>query len=195
MNDKDLSNEDKLTALAEINFRRCEREIVEQYREALQMDDRATIEEFESFGDYPRQMATNKAHFARAHATFGFTGPAMNEHGWAEQESFLDCETFSFGKGIKARLMGSNNVTIGRGPNGKWTYALDLSVSLSGRYGGLSVFDEPYDSRRACLRCALEELIAWHTKENDKKTTPVIREAKGILDEITGRKPVQLTLF
>ncbi len=191
---KTLSNEEKVAALTDVNFWRGEHEIVERYIKALQTDDRDAIEAFESFGDAPRQMAENKAHFARAHAAFGFTGAAFNEHGWAEQESFLDCETFSFGCNVKCN-MGSNSLTIGRGPNGKWTYGLHLATSLSGRYTGLSVFAEPYDSRRVCLQRALEEVIAWHPKENDKKTAPVIREAKNMLDEITGRKLKQLTLF
>jgi hypothetical protein len=41
----------------------------------------------------------------------------------------------------------------------------------------------------------LERLIAWHEKENDNKTAPIAREAKNMLDELTGRKPVQLSLF
>ena len=44
-------------------------------------------------------------------------------------------------------------------------------------------------------RCPVEEMIAWHTKENDTKTAPVIKEAKDMLDEIMGRKPKQLSLF
>jgi len=59
----------------------------------------------------------------------------------------------------------------------------------------LSVFSEPYDSRRECLRYGLEKVIEWHTKANDKKTVSIIKEAKDMLDEIMGRKPKQLTLF
>jgi hypothetical protein len=154
----------------------------------------AAIEEFESFGDDPRHIVENKVHFTRAFSAFGFTGVTFNEHGWPEREAFLDCETFTFGRAIKI-TMGANSLTIGRGPNGKWTYGLHLSASQSGRFGGLSIFCDPYNSRRECLRHGLEEMIAWHTKENDRKTTTVIREAKDMLDEITGRKPKQLSLF
>jgi hypothetical protein len=38
-------------------------------------------------------------------------------------------------------------------------------------------------------------MIAWHQKENDQRTFPVLKEAKNMLDELTGRKPVQLSLF
>jgi hypothetical protein len=38
-------------------------------------------------------------------------------------------------------------------------------------------------------------MIAWHQKENDKKTACIANEAKKMLDELTGRTPVQLSLF
>lgn len=194
MNYKELTNEDKIAATMEYNFWRGELGIVEQYLEALKTNDRVAIEEFETFGDDPRRIVENKAHFTRALSVFGFTGITFNEHGWPEREAFLECETVAFGCGIKGN-MGSNSVTTGRGPNGKWTYGLDLSASQSGSYSGLSVFDAPYDFRHECLRRGLEEMIAWHTTANDRRTTPVIREAKDMLDEITGRKQKQLSLF
>ena len=90
---------------------------------------------------------------------------------------------------------GSNSLTIGRGPNEKWTYGLGLAAPLSGKAFGLSVFNNPYNSRRECLRHGLEEMIAWHVNENNNKTAPVIKEAKDMLEEIMGRKPKQLSFF
>ena len=124
-----------------------------------------------------------------------FTGKTFNERGWLEDATFMDCETFYFGCGIKGNLMGRNSIAIGRGTNGKWTYGIYLAASKSGRSSGLSIYNDPYDSRRECLRHGLEEMIAWHTKENDRKTAPVIKEAKDMLDGIMGRKPKQLSLF
>jgi hypothetical protein len=72
---------------------------------------------------------------------------------------------------------------------------LYLAAANSGSCSGLSVFGDPHSSRRECLKDALERLIAWHVKENDSRTAPVIREAKNMLDELTGRKPVQMSLF
>lgn len=194
MNYKGLCNTDKIAAITQCNFFRSELGIAEQYIEALKTDDGAIIGEFESFGSNPSQIVQNKAYFARALSVFGFTGITFNEHGWPESEAFLDCETFAFGCATKGN-MGSNNLTIGRGPNGKWTYGIRLSTPKSGYCFGLSVFNPPHGSRRECLRHGLEEVIAWHTKENDKRTTLIIREAKEMLDEITGRKPKQLSLF
>lgn len=198
MNYKELCTEDKIAAIMEET--RCWRNdglraIAEQYIDALKTNNHAAIEEFESAGDTPRHIIENKAHFARAYSVFGFTDTILNEYGWAEHEAFLDCETFTFGCGIKATLMGNNSITIGMGPNGKWTYGLTLAVSETGRCWGLSIFCKPHASRRECLRHGLEAVITWHTKANDKKTAPVIREAKEMLDDIMGRKQKQLSLF
>jgi len=106
----------------------------------------------------------------------------------------MDCETFYFGSSVKGVLSWGNN-TIGRSPNGKWTYGYDLAASSSGCGYGLSVFSEPHNSHHECLRHDLEKVFAWHTETNDKKTAPVIKEAKDMLDEIMGRKPIQLSFF
>jgi hypothetical protein len=195
VNYKELSNENKIAAIAECNLWRRELDAIAPYIEALATGDSAVIEEFESFGNSPRQIAQNRYHFFLASTVYGFTNSAFNEHGWLANEAFMDCETFYFGCGIKGIFVSGNSLTIGRGPNGKWTYALDLSASRAGCGYNLSVFKSPYDSRRECLKRGLEEVIVWHTKENDKKTAPVIKEAKDMLDEIMGRKPKQLTLF
>jgi hypothetical protein len=71
----------------------------------------------------------------------------------------------------------------------------DLAASKSGSFCGLFIFGDPYNSRRECLINALERLIAWHEKENDQRTAPILKEAKNMLDELMGRKPVQLSLF
>jgi hypothetical protein len=49
--------------------------------------------------------------------------------------------------------------------------------------------------RPSTLKPEEQEMIAWHQKENDQRTFPVLKEAKNMLDELTGRKPVQMSLF
>jgi hypothetical protein len=189
------SKEQKLDEIAKCNFRGAERIVAEEYSKALEADNQSVIEAFEIFGNTPYHIVRNYIHFERASSIYGFTNVAFDDYGWLARGEFSDCETFNFGCGGKSGVVGSNSITIGRGPNGKWTYGISLAVSLSGQCYGLSVFNEPYDSRRACLRHGLEDMIAWHTKENDKKAVLIIKEVKDMLDEITGRKPKQLTLF
>ncbi len=193
-NYKELPNEDKIAAVMEGRFMSDERAFAEQYLEALKANNYAVIEAFEALGDRPQQIVANKRHFDRAFAAFGFTDHKLTQYGWAEQEEFLDCETFSFGCGKKCN-MGTNSLTIGRGPNGKWTYGLSLGTSNTGMGYWLSVFRTPHPSRHECLRHGLEKVIDWHTKEGDRKLPAVIKEAKDMLDTIMGRKSVQLSLL
>jgi hypothetical protein len=158
------------------------------------MDDNQTvIDDYESFGDTPRQIIENKAHYERGLAVYGVTEKRFDEHGWLARYAFTDCETVAFE--VEGHATGRNSITIGRGPNGKWTYGMDLAASKSGSCSGLSVYGSPFASRNGCLKNALEYFIQWHEKENDRKTAPVLRDAKDILDTLTGRKPVQMSLF
>jgi hypothetical protein len=72
---------------------------------------------------------------------------------------------------------------------------LYLATPTAGSASGLSVFSDPHDSRRECLRSALTAMIEWHTREDDRRTAPVIKEARDMLDEIMGRKLKQLALW
>ena len=192
---KELSNEDKIATIEEYNFWKNERAVIEPYIVALKTNNSAVIADFEGFGDCLHHIVQNWHRFTRASTIYGFTLTTFNEYGWLEREAFMDCETFYFGGGIKGALAWSNNLTIGRGPNGKWTYGLSLTASSSGWCYGLSVFSDPYNSRHESLRRGLEKVIAWHTEAGDRKTAPVIREAKNMLDEVMGRKPKQLSFF
>jgi hypothetical protein len=194
MNYKELCNDDKIAAIFECNFWRSELAAIEQYIVALQTNNRTVIEDFETFGDWPQQIAQNMHLFSRAYTVYGFTRIAFSEHGWLEREEFMNVESFNFGGGIKGNI-GRNSITVGHSPNNKWTHGMYLAAPKSGSAYGLSVFNNPYASRSECLRVALTAMIEWHKKEDDRRTVPIIKEAQDMLDEIMGRKPKQLSLF
>jgi len=56
---KALSAYEKLKLIQKINFCRVERHNVVVYLNALRRNDRDIIEEYESFGDTPRQLLMN----------------------------------------------------------------------------------------------------------------------------------------
>jgi len=126
MNYKELSNEDKIATIEGHNFWKNERAVIEPYIVALKANDSTVIAEFEAFGDHPYQIVLNRRHLTRA-AVYGFSNATFNQYGWLEREAFMDCETFDFGCGIKGTLAGSNSLTIGRSPNGKWTFGVSLA--------------------------------------------------------------------
>lgn len=192
---KELSAYEKLKQIQEVNFCRAERYEVAVYLNALRKNDRIIIEEYESFGDTPRQIIMNKRDYDR-HLQFGFTKKEFNEYGWLEKPDFQECEHFEFPH--KDGWAVSNYITIGKGENGKWSYGMSYSYSTGGAGYGLGVWGNIFESRKDSLKAALNEMMTGLAKssgENDKYAKIVLKQAKNLFDEITGRKPLQLSLF
>lgn len=192
---KDLSAYEKLKQMQEVNFCRAERHNAAVYLNALRRNDRAIIEEYESFGDTPRQLLMNKRVYER-HLLFGFTKKEFNEYGWLERPDFLEREEIKFPH--RDGWAVSNYITLGKGQNGKWTYGMSYSYSTGGAGYGLGVWGKIFDNRKECLTAALNELRAGLEKDSsktDKYTLSVLKQAKNLFDEITGRKAIQLSFF
>ncbi|MFR4273930.1 MAG: hypothetical protein ACLURQ_19395 [Bacteroides thetaiotaomicron] len=191
---KELSAYEKLQRIQDINFCRVERHNVAVYLNALRRNDRAIIEEYESFGDTPRQLLMNKREYER-HLLFGFTKKEFNEYGWLERPDFLEREEIQFPH--RDGWAVSNHITLGKGLNGKWTYGMSYSYSTGGAGYGLGVWGKIFDNRKDCLTAALNEMMKGLDKDSsktDKYAISVLEQAKSLFDEITGRKAVQLTL-
>jgi hypothetical protein len=190
---KSLSNAEKISKIAEIFFQSHEYKFVEEYRQALTTSDSKVIADFESFGNYPRQIIYNKMQYTRAAAIFGFTEKHFDGHGRLGSFTFADCETVDFD--VEGHTVGCNSITTGRSPNGKWTYGMSLGASKAGESMGISVQGEPFGSRRECLKSALGRFIARHEKVNDRKTAKIIDAARTMLQEITCTAPKQVSFF
>ena len=191
---KDLSAYEKLQKIQDINFCRAERHNVAIYLNALRRNDRAIIEEYESFGDTPRQLLMNKREYER-HLVFGFIKKEFNEYGWLERPDFLEREEIQFPH--RDGWAVSNHITLGKGLNGKWTYGMSYSHSTGGSGYGLNVWGKIFDNRKDCLNAALNEMLTGLEKDSsktDRYAINVLKQAKALFDEITGRKPVQLEL-
>jgi hypothetical protein len=183
---------EKLEEMASVKFWwRKDYPYAEEYMLALINGNQPVIADYECFGDRLRLIIENKAKYAQGFTSFGFTGKQFGESGWLVEADFLDCEEIVFGE------IGhfTNSILLGRGPNGKWTHAVNLWSSKAGCTSGLSVYGPPFASRGGCLKHALEYFILWHEEHDDKKTAPALRKAKVMLDAMTGRKPVQMSLF
>ncbi len=191
---KELSAYEKLQQIQEINFCRAERHNVAVYLNALRRDNRAIIEEYESFGDTPRQLLMNKREYEK-HLLFGFTKKEFNEYGWLERPDFLEREEIQFPH--RDGWAVSNHITLGKGLNGKWTYGMSYSYSTGGAGYGLGVWGKIFDNRKDCLTAALNEMMKGLDRDSsktDKYAISVLKQVKSLFDEITGRKAVQLTL-
>lgn len=191
---KELTAYEKLQKIQDINFCRVERHNVAVYLNALRRNDRAIIEEYESFGDTPRQLLMNKREYER-HLLFGFTKKEFNEYGWLEKPDFLEREEIQFPH--RDGWAVSNHITLGKGLNGKWTYGMSYSYSTGGAGYGLGVWGKIFDNRKDCLTAALNEMLTGLDKDSsktDRYAIIVLKQVKALFDEITGRKPIQLEL-
>ena len=192
---KDLSAYEKLKQMQEVNFCRVERHNAAVYLNALRRNDRTVIEEYESFGDSPRQLLMNKREYER-HLLFGFTKKEFNEYGWLERPNFLEREEIKFPH--RDGWAVGNYITLGKGQNGKWTYGMSYSYSTGGAGYGLGIWGKIFDNRKDCLTSALNEMMTGLNKDSsktDKYTLSVLKQAKNLFDEITGRKAIQLSFF
>ena len=191
---RELSAYEKLQKIQDINFCRAERHNVAIYLNALRRNDRAIIEEYESFGNTPRQLLMNKREYER-HLVFGFIKKEFNAYGWLERPDFLEREEIQFPH--RDGWAVSNHITLGKGLNGKWTYGMSYSHSTGGSGYGLNVWGKIFDNRKDCLKAALNEMLTGLEKDSsktDRYAINVLKQAKALFDEITGRKPVQLEL-
>ncbi|NCD10158.1 MAG: hypothetical protein EOL98_12195 [Negativicutes bacterium] len=191
---KELSIYEKLEQIQDVNYCRAERHEVAVYLNALRRNDRAIIEEYESFGDSPRQLIMNKRDYDK-HLLFGFTKKEFNQYGWLERPDFLEREEIKFPH--RDGWAVSNYITLGKGLNGKWTYGVSYSHSTGGSGYGLGVWGKIFDNRKDCLKSALNDMLTGLEKDSsktDRYALNVLKQAKALFDEITGRKPVQLEL-
>jgi hypothetical protein len=191
---KSLSAYEKLQQIQDINFCRAERHNVAVYLNALRRNDRQVIDEYESFGDSPRQLLMNKREYERQ-LLFGFNKIAFNEYGWLANPAFLEREEIAFPH--RDGWAVSNHITLGKGLNGTWTYGMSYSHSTGGYGYGLNVWGKLFDNRKDCLTAALNEMMAGLDKDccqSDRYAIIVLKQLKSLFDEITGRKALQLSL-
>ncbi len=187
-----------------MNFCRTERHDAAVYLNALRTDNRAVIEEYESFGDRPHQFFLNKRTYD-AGLRFGFTDRRYDEYGWLKNADFTEQERIEFAP--KDSPVSFNHLTIGKGSNDKWSYGASYSTGAAGCGYGLGVWGKVFDTRKECLKAALQEIMDGHRRYetdlkgdtcgnfNTKLSREIVRQVKDLFDELTGRKAIQLSFF
>ena len=183
---------------------REERPYMATYLLALRRNDQQLIKEYESFGDSPRQIIMNRRAYDRGQL-FGFVEKQFSPYGWLQNSAFTEREEFKFIH--KQGWAATNHLTIGKGNNGKWAYGVSFSTGNWGHCSGLSVWGKIFDNRKECLKAALQEILDGHCEAAEKLkddtcgnfnaqySKEIVRQVKNLMDELTGRKVVQLALF
>jgi hypothetical protein len=170
--------------------------ILNELMEAIDNDDLAQLQTLNSFGDCFRAITMN-VHAYRKGIEFGFTEIRFDQHGWVERPVFLEKEDLKFGD--TSRYGNHSTISLGRGLNHTWTYALHYSFGCAGGGYGLSVYGKQFKSREAAITFALNDLKATMTERvgssdttNDKQPI-IVATLRDIETAILGL--YQLTLF
>ena len=201
---RDLQLNEKIEQTCQYRPYREERQYMATYLKALRQENQQLINEYESFGDCPRQIIMNRREYDRG-MLFGFAEKQFSSYGWLQNSTFTEREEIKFIH--KQGWVATNHLTIGRGNNGKWSFGVSYSTGSWGFGSGLSVWGKIFDTRKECLKAALTEILDGHREAAEKLkndtcgnfniqySKEVVRQVKSMLDELTGRKAVQLELF
>jgi len=171
----------------------------EAYRmcvEAYRKGDTQRIDWIRTMGADERYIIRNIGHHL-AGKRFGFDLTQIGKYGWLETAEFLDVEEIAFKVGDEK--YNYNNIKLGRGPNGKWTFAMAMHYSLGGCSYGLTVFNRLCDSQQSATNQAIAELrkhIVRQLGRNDNSRSDVtyLNKVLGHMKTYEGGL-AQLTLF
>lgn len=190
-----LDKYQKLAEIQDLNLTKAQRTRAAIYLQAIRTEDKKTITYFEKFGNTAYHILMNERSYNRG-LIFGFNEIKFNKHGWLENAVFLDKERIEFPHREGWAI--HNHITIGRGINNKWSYGMSYSCNTGGGGFGLTVWGKVFDSRKECLIYALNDMqvrFNFKSSDIDKYTRSVLKQIKSYLEELTGRKPIQLSLF
>ena len=173
-----------------------ESEILNELIIAMDNNDLVQLQLLNSFGDCFRAITMN-LHAYRKGLEFGFTEIDFDQHGWFRRPAFLDIEDLQFGD--TSRYGNHSTITLGRGINHTWTYALHYSFGCAGGGYGLSVYGKQFNCRESALTFSLNDLKAMvssrvgSTDTTNDKQPIILATLRDIETAITGL--YQLTLF
>ena len=190
------SKNEIITYRDENHLVKYEYSIIDELIKAIDNADLDTLSWFSQFGDRVRCITMN-VHAYRKGLEFGFTEMAFDQYGWFKRPEFLDKEDIKLGN--SDRYGEYSVITLGRGENHIWTYALHYSFGTAGGGSALSVYDKTFKSREDALTYALNELKNMMTAKIGNADTSNYKQPiiLATLREITKVKisMVQLSIF
>lgn len=165
--------------------------IIQEYLNLMRTGNIEGLERFRSFGESTRHIIENIQCY-RTSLEWGFTGCELSDYGWFIEEDFLDQEEISLK--VNGDNACYNSITLGRSPNGTWTYGRDMTTPTSGSFSGISIFGQKFASKAVAKDHALkwfkekfEELITKN--KHASYSSKVLSKINSLL------APEQLLLF
>jgi hypothetical protein len=181
-----------------------DRPIVTEYLTAIRTLDYNTIHAFNAMGDRIHQSADNIRTIRQA-KTLGFDTYQFNEYGWVEQYDFVKEEEVSLK--VKGDNCYHNRFRVGQAPNGSWVYGYTITYGGAGEGSGLSIWNDTYPTKEACIIAVLQYFKAKFEKALTKNDSTnykvaycqhVLNLVNTKLDEANGfkrNKKGQLAMF
>jgi hypothetical protein len=190
------SKNEIITYRDEQHLVKYEHGIIDELLSAIDNTNLEKLSWFSKFGDRIRCITMN-VHAYRKGLEFGFTEIAFDQYGWFKRPEFLDKEDIKLG--TSDRYGEYSVITLGRGENHVWTYALHYSFGTAGGGSALSVYDKPFKSREDALTFALKELKDMMTEKIGNIDTtnykqPIILATLRAIDKVLVSR-IQLALF
>lgn len=130
------SKNEIITYRDEQHLVKYEHGIIDELLSAIDNTNLEKLSWFSKFGDRIRCITMN-VHAYRKGLEFGFTEIAFDQYGWFKRPEFLDKEDIKLG--TSDRYGEYSVITLGRGENHVWTYALHYSFGTAGGGSALSV--------------------------------------------------------
>jgi len=182
--------------IAEHHLMHYESEILNELIVAIDNNNLMQLQWLNSFGECFRAITMNLYAYRKG-LEFGFTEIDFDQYGWFKRPEFLDKEDIELG--TSDRYGEYSTITLGRGINQTWTYALHYSFGTAGGGSALSVYDKQFKSRQDALTFALNKLKVMMTEKIGNTDTTNYKQTVilATLKEITKAQVnmVQLALF
>jgi hypothetical protein len=173
-----------------------EKHLLNEMLEAVEQNNQAKLDWFNSFGKDLRHMTMN-VYAYRKGLEFGFTEIGFDKNGWFIQPKFLEREDIILGN--PDRFSEHSILYLGRGQNLIWTYTLDYNYGLAGGGSHISVYDKQFNSRQEALTAGLNDLkakmtaVIGHTDTTNFKQSVILLTLNAIKQAQINS--VQLALF
>jgi len=147
--------------IIENNWYGKEQKIADDLLNAIKNNDKNKVNDYFKYGDSVSKIIPNLNEYNHG-LNFGFTDLKFNEYGWIEHNAqWTNREEFFFDK-PKRLPSGENAVEIAMGRNNKWTFANQFSTGNGGGGGPISVFNEPFNTKKDALNAGIKWLEHWH---------------------------------
>lgn len=173
---------------------RNEKDIVNDYIKAIEGNDSKTLALFDLFGPSIRHRIMNM-HSYMCNLTYGFTYTTLSKYNWLERPNW---ETEKLD--LATKLYKWNDLTIGKSPNGKYTYGWSFNYGMAGSSSPLSTFSTPFTSREQVVDAALNYAKKEYQKgltqstEDGNYNHDMIKQTLKVIDSLF-INTVQLSMF